>query len=145
MGDDDWLVVVGNFGKAIKSWGRLSWILSWEGADPKVLGHFNKAVAQAVLLYGAETWVLTPWMKRDLDSFQHRVARRLTWRQTRRRGDGSWEYPPLDEAMGEAGFDGIMMPITRRHNRVAQYIVTQPILYICERSTQWLGVRVSWR
>ena len=34
--DDDWLALVGNFGKAQKSWGRVSRILSWEGADLKV-------------------------------------------------------------------------------------------------------------
>ena len=73
-GDDDWIAVVGNLGKARKSWGRLSWILIREVADPKVSGSFYKAVAQAVLLFGAETWVLTPRMERALDSFQHRVA-----------------------------------------------------------------------
>ena len=57
--DDDWLVVVGNLGKAWKSWGQLSRILIREGVDPKVSGNFYKAVSQAVLLFGAETWVLT--------------------------------------------------------------------------------------
>ena len=88
-GDDDWLAVVGNLGKARKSWGPLSRILIREGADPKVSGHFYKAVSQAVLLFGAEMWVLTPRMERALDSFHHRVARWITGRQSRRRGDGS--------------------------------------------------------
>ena len=35
--DDDWMVVVGNLGKAERSWGRLSQVLGREGADPKVL------------------------------------------------------------------------------------------------------------
>ena len=61
--------MLGNIGKARKSLGRLSQILIREGADPKVLGHFYKAVLQAVLLFGAETWVLTPWMERALDIF----------------------------------------------------------------------------
>ena len=74
--DDDWLTVVGKLGKARKSWGLLSRILSREGADPKVSGHFYKAVVQAVLLFGAETWVLTLRMERSLDSFQQRVARK---------------------------------------------------------------------
>ena len=37
--DDDWLAVVrniGNLGKVRRSWGRLSRVLGWEGADPKV-------------------------------------------------------------------------------------------------------------
>ena len=58
------------------------------------------------MLFGAETWVLTPRMERALDSFQHRVARRITGRKTRIQGYGSWEYPPLAEVMGEAGFRG---------------------------------------
>ena len=51
-GYDDRLAVVGNLGKARKSWGVLSRILIREGEDPKVLGHFYKAVAQSVLLFG---------------------------------------------------------------------------------------------
>ena len=39
-GDDDWLAVVGNLGKARNSWGRLSRVLGREGTDPKVLGNF---------------------------------------------------------------------------------------------------------
>ena len=50
-GCDDWLTVVGNLGKARKSWGRLSRILILEEADPKVSRHFYKAVLQAVLLF----------------------------------------------------------------------------------------------
>ena len=39
-GDDNWPAVVGNLGKAQKSWGRLRRILSREGADKKVSGGF---------------------------------------------------------------------------------------------------------
>ena len=90
-GEDDWLAVVGNLGKARKSWGRLFRILRRKGADPKVSGSFYKAVAQAVLLFGAETWVLTPSMEEALDIFQNRVAQRITGRQPHRPGGGIWE------------------------------------------------------
>ena len=86
--DGDCLAVVGNLGKAWKSWWRLSRILSREGADPNVSGIFYKGVAQAVLLFGAETWVLTPRMERALDSFQYRSARRITGKHPRQRADG---------------------------------------------------------
>ena len=39
-GYNDWLTVVGNLGKARKSWGRLSQILIREGADPRGVGKF---------------------------------------------------------------------------------------------------------
>ena len=141
------MAVAGNLQKARKSWGRMSRILSWEGADPKVLGHFFKAVVQVMLLFREETWVLTPRMEQALSSFKHRVAQRLIGRQTGRRGDGSWEYPPPAAAMAEAGFDDIGTYVTRRQNTVAQYIDTQSILDLCERSDWMPGAWVyrKWR
>ena len=65
-----------------------------------MLGHFYKAVAQAVLLFGEEMWVITLRTERALDSFHHRVAQRLTGRQPRRQGYVSWAYQSLEEEMG---------------------------------------------
>ena len=56
------------------------------GGGYEGVGEFVKTVTQAVLLFGEETWVLTTRMERALSSFQHRVVRRLTRRQLRRRG-----------------------------------------------------------
>ena len=52
------------------------------------LGEFFKAVVQQVLLFGAETWVVTPKMEQALSAFLHGAARRLTGRQARREKDG---------------------------------------------------------
>ena len=146
VGEIDWLAVVENLRKARKSWGRLSKILIREGADPKVLGNFYKTVAQSVLLFGAETRFLNPRMEQALDSFQNRVARRITGKQPRQRWkDGSWEYPPLAEALREAGFEGIRKLVRRRQKTVPQYIATQPIMDHCERDTWRPGARVSRR
>ena len=59
------------------------------GGETESVGNFYKALAHVVLMFGAGTWVLTPRMDRALDSFQHRVARRITGRQPSRRGDES--------------------------------------------------------
>ena len=106
-------------------------------------GNFFKAVVQEVLLFGSETWVFTPRIERALESFQNGASRRITGRQPWRRGYGQWTYPPLKEAMREAGFEVIWKAITRRQNAVAQYIAARPILDLCERATQRLGTRVS--
>ena len=118
-GDDDWPAVAGNLVKAWKSWGRLTKILSREGAEKRVSGNFFKAVVQQVLLFWAETWVLTPWIERELEIFMHRAACRITGRQTRRRWDGKWYYPSLQGAMRDAGFIDIRESVTRRQNTVA--------------------------
>ena len=52
-------------------------ILSREGAEPRVSGFFFKAVVQAMLLFGLETWVVIPRTGWALGEFQYQVARRL--------------------------------------------------------------------
>ena len=70
------------------SWGRLARVLGREGADPKVSRSFYTDVTHQVLLFGAETWVLTRKMESALDAFQGRVVRRLKGRQHHRERDG---------------------------------------------------------
>ena len=78
-------------------------------------------------MFKAETWVLTLRMDRAQDSFKHRVTRRLNWEATEETGDGSCTYLILEEAMGEAGFEGIRKYVTKRYNTVALYISMRPI------------------
>ena len=44
-----------------------------------------------------------------------------------RRGEGVWEYPPLESSMEEAVFEEIGVYIQKRKNMVVQYIATRPI------------------
>ena len=92
-------------------------ILIREGEDQKVSGLFFKAFLQAVLLLGAEKWVLSPCMEWALSSFQHRVAQRLAGRQPRRREERSYEYPLMAAAMEEVGFEEIGVYVNRNGSR----------------------------
>ena len=56
--DDDWTVVMNNLSPARKVWSRILRIFSREGATPWVSGFFFKDVIQAVLIFGAGTWVV---------------------------------------------------------------------------------------
>ena len=47
--------------------------------------------------------------------------------------------------MAEADFEGIVTYIPRRQNTFEQYIATQTILDLCERSARRPGARVSRR
>ena len=144
-GDDDWPAVAGNLKKARKSWGRLSRILGREGATARISGAFFKSVVQQVLLFGAETWVVTPRMERALSGFLHGAARRLTGRQARRGRNGMWHYPSLEGGMREAGLTDIGKSIANRQNTVAQYIATRPLLDLCEEARAREGTRVPIR
>ena len=100
---------------------------------------------QQVLLFGAETWVVSPMMERALSAFLHEAARRLTGRQPRRGRDRECQYPSLEGAMEEAGLTDIRTSIQRRQNTVAQYIATRPLLDLCEGARPREGARVTLR
>ena len=131
--------------KARRSWGRLAQVLGREGADPKVSRTFYISVTQHVLLFGAETWVLTKKMESALDAFQGRVARNLTGRQPRCGRDGGWYYPSLAGAMKESGIVRIWTSILRRQNTVAQFIAKRTILDLCEKAVRRPGAWVPRR
>ena len=102
-------------------------------------------MTQQVLLFGAESWVLTKNMESALDAFQGRVARRLIGRQPRRGRDGEWFYPYLAGALKEAGAVRARTLVLRRNNTVAQFITTHPILGLCEVAERQRGTRVPQR
>ena len=107
--------------------------------------NFYIAVTQQVLLFGAESWVLTVRMEATLDAFQGRVARRLTGRLPRRGRDGKWQYLPLAGATKDAGMVRARTSVLRRQNTVAQFVATQPILALCEGAERRGGTRVPQR
>ena len=58
-----------------------------EGEDARMLGLFYVAVVQVVLMYGSETWVMSPRIGRTLCGFHNRAVCRLTgWRIRRKMG-----------------------------------------------------------
>ena len=107
--------------------------------------NFYIALTQAVLLFGSETWVLTAKMEKALDTFQARVARKLTGRKPRRGIDGTWYYSSLLGEMKEEEIFRIGTSILRRQNAVAQFIATRPILDLCEKANRRLGAQVAMR
>ena len=143
--DDDWPAVARNLQRAWATCGRLTRILGREGADPKVSRNFYIAVTQQVLLFGEDTWVMTIKMEVALDAFQGRVARRLTGRVPRLGRDGKWQYLPLAGATKDAGIVRSRTSVLRRHNTVAQFVATRPILALCEGSERQGGTRVPQR
>ena len=65
--DDVWPAFLHNIRKARQVWGWLGKILRMKGAETTFLEKFYRAVFQAVLLFGAETWVLTETMSQRIE------------------------------------------------------------------------------
>ena len=123
--DDDWPAVVRNLARAKKVWSRMPRILSREGAKPWVSGLFFKAVIQVVLIFGADTWMVTPHMGKALGGFQTQVAIRMTVQLLWKTTDGTWRYSSAAAAREAAGFLNMEEYIRWRQNTAAQYIATQ--------------------
>jgi hypothetical protein len=132
--DDDWPAVIWNLKKARIVWGKLGRILSKEGTNPKAMASVYKAVVQAVLLYGSESWVLTRPLEYKLQSFHRRCARYITGQHIRQNLDGSWTCPSSAAVLEQAGLCTIQEYIQRRRTTVETYARSLPIYNRCEAS-----------
>ena len=84
MDDNDVPAMRRNLKKARKTWGRLCKVLEKEEVSSKVAGMFYQGVVASQLLFGSETWVLTPSRLRALEGFHVKEARRLTGMKPKR-------------------------------------------------------------
>ena len=99
--------------------------------DKITVGRLYVAVVQVVLLFGSKTWVLTPRLEKALEGFHHWEARRMAGMGPKRQRVDMWVNPPIGAALAMVGLDDIRLYISCRHNTVAQYIVTRPIMDFC--------------
>jgi hypothetical protein len=101
--NSDWPALYKNLKKAQAKWALVSRPLLKTGVSIRHVGYFYKAVVQAVLLYGSETWTITPRMLQTLNGFHHRMARRISGLMPTRQADDTWYYPPIEQALEAAG------------------------------------------
>ena len=69
------------------------------------MGRFYVAVVQAVLLFGSDTWVLTPQLEKALEGFHRRAVRRMAGMGPKHQQDGTWVYPPIGAALSMLGLE----------------------------------------
>ena len=120
-----------NLRRAQGKWGRLEKILGREGAYNRASVRFYITVVKAVLLFGYNTGVLSPWLKKYLKGFNHRSERRMTGIGTKRQRYVTWVYPTIGAALSTVGLEEIGVYIACRQNTVTQYIATRPIMDLC--------------
>ena len=75
--DDDCSELVHKIWREWQKWEHLSRVLIREGADAHTLGIIYVAVFQVVMLYGLETWVMSPCIGVVWGGLRHRVIHRL--------------------------------------------------------------------
>ena len=105
-------------------------MLVQDGADPRTSGGFYVTVVLSVLLFGSETWVVTPHILRAVGSLHNRAAHWISGRMPQRLWNGGWDYPPIGKALTDAFLEMIGVYISLSQNTVAQYIATRVIFDI---------------
>ncbi len=112
-----------NLKKARGCWAWVSCVLRAENVTPKMCGMFYKATVQAVLLYGSETWSLSPSSMKHLEGFHIRAAWRMSGKRPERNVDGSWMYPRSEEVLEAVGMKSIVHYVDVQRQTVANFIV----------------------
>ncbi len=92
--DDDAQAIRAQLRKALATWARVGKVLWGENMSPTVAAKFYLAVVQAILLYGSETWVISPQTMARLEGFHIRAAWLMAQRHKPRQGPWKeWVYP----------------------------------------------------
>ena len=110
-----------------------------ENTTPRVCGMFYKATVQAVLLYGSETWNLSPAMLQSLDGFHLRAAHRMTGLMPHKRHNGTWSYPLSETVLKKAGLYSMAQYIEVRRSTILKYISERPIYALCKEAERRRG------
>ncbi len=112
-----------NLRKAMGCWAWISRVLRAENADARTCGMFYKMTVQAVLLYGSETWSLSPMSVKQLEGFHIRAAWQMSGLWPGKNPDGSWSYPCSKDVLDAAGLHTIAHYMDVHRQTVENFIV----------------------
>jgi hypothetical protein len=131
--NDDAQAIRQQLRKARGVWARVGQVLRGENVGPRIAAKFYKAVVQAVLLYGSETWNLTKSALARLEGFHVRAAyKRVRKHQPKRGPNGVWVYPKTADVLEECGMKYIAKYVQVCCQTIATYVATRPILMACD-------------
>ena len=86
-------------------------------ADPNLFAKFYRTVVQAVLLFGADTWVLLEGMLENLEVVHVGFLRQVTGMEVRRLGDETWKKEGPYRVLQAAGTKRCWSILTRGKQR----------------------------
>ncbi len=130
--DDDVRAVQSQLCKARGTWAWVGQVLRRENAPPRVGAKFYKVIVKSVLLYGSETWVLSPAVLARLEGFHTPTAYQMANENVPRRGINlQWVYPPTDKVLEECGMHTIQHYIDVQWETIAKYVVGRSIHAEC--------------
>ncbi len=118
-----------------------------KGSGSITMASYNyKATVQSILLFGSETWNLSPSSLKLLEGFHIRAAWRMTGKRPVKLRNGTWTYPNLAQVLEDAGLKAVAHYIAVRRQHIANYIFNKPIFMTCEEGGRRRGssIRHFW-
>ena len=137
--DNDAQAISHNIRKARAMWGRLSRVMRKENASPRGCGLFYKATVQAILLFGSETWTVTPSSLQSLEGFHIRAARRMPGMMPQKAPGGQWVYPVWQDVLKTAGLYSIGKYVEVRRATILCFVEQRPIYDLCREAERQRG------
>ena len=134
--DNDTHKIRANLMKARKVWARVSCVLQLEKSSPRVCGMFYEATVQVVLLFGSESWNLSPTTVKCLEGFHLKAARWMMGMVLTRGDRCAWNYPSSEDVLATAGLHTVKHYIDVRRQTIAAFIMNWPIFDLCQRGAR---------
>jgi hypothetical protein len=102
-----------------------------ENASPPVCGVFYKATVHRILLFGSETWNLSPVSLKSLEEFHIWATWRMAGKRPLKLRDSTWTYLNSAVVLNKVGLKTIAHYIGVWRQHIASYIVNKPIFQTC--------------
>jgi hypothetical protein len=106
-GNNDTRAVRGNLKKVQGIWARLSCTIRSENPSPCECNVFYKATVQSILLFGGETWTLSPVSLKSLEGFHIRAAWCMAGKRPMKLPDGTGMHPNSVAVLDRVGLKTI--------------------------------------
>lgn len=114
--------------------------LQGENAEPGTCAQVYWATVQAMLLFSAATWNLTPSALKKLEEFHTRCTWRTNHIYKPQKGrDSDWRYPLVKDMLEEAGLKTMERYTKLRCDTVVIWIVNWPIYSAFEKENGSIG------
>ncbi len=138
--DKDMQAIRAQLRKARATWARVGKVLKSKNTSPHIAVRFYHAVLQAVLLYGSETWVISPTALVWLEGFHIRAVWQMAITHKPHQGpQNEWVYPKLKDVLRECGMKTMVEYIQICRQTIVVYVATRPILQECRKGKHQRG------
>ena len=107
--------------------------------ETAVLEIFYHTVIQAMLLFGAETWVFSAPMTHRMEGFHEGFLRKLTNLKAKILRDGLWRKVVVDKVLQGSGTKLLLKYLDRRQGKVEKWVALRPIFDVFARDTSYTG------